>query len=183
VDSATPLDGAAGIPPLFTVSRGETPDGAQWTIKVGGIRPDCLTLMEIEFADGRRGAGGGLGGPALTADRLMNMSWHRSDSGITFVVGRVHPSVASVRVHVTGAEFSAVDLEPAGDPAQFGVRFVGAVLSPAARPVAIWALNGSGELVDREDLSGQNDVLDRSDDFGRDATGRTESTGGGWYPG
>ena len=183
MDSAAPLDDAAGVPPLVTVSRGESAGGAQWTIRVGGTRADCLTLMEIEFADGRRGAGGGLGGPALATDRLMNVSWHRSDSGVTFVVGRVHPSVVRVRVHLTDAGLSAIDLVPAGDPNLFGVRFVGTVLPPAARPVAIRALDGSGEPVDGDDLSGQNGVLDRVEDFGPDAAGRTEPAGGGWYPG
>ncbi len=147
-----PLGDGADFPPLVTAAAGRSAGGAQWTINVGGTRADCLTVMEIEFTDGRPGAGGGLGGPALTTGRLMNMSWHRSDSGVAFVVGRVHPSISRVRVQLIDAEPSAIDLEPAGDPTLFGVRFVGAVLPPAARPIASWALNGSGEPVDREDL-------------------------------
>ncbi len=164
VAGATPLGHGSGLPPLVTAARGESAGGARWTISVGGTREDCLTLMEIEFADGRRGAGGGLGGPTLVLDRLTNMSWHWSDSGLTFVVGRVHPSVARVRLHLDGAEVSTVDLEPAGDPAMFGVRFVGTVLPPATRPVASWALDGSGEPVEREDLGGQAAMLDRPKD-------------------
>lgn len=182
MNSALPLDDGAGMPPLVTAAEGQSAGGARWTIKVGGTRADCLTLMEIEFADRQPGAGGGLGGPALPTGRVMNMSWHRSDFGVAFVVGRVDPSVARVRVQLTGVAPSAVDLEPAGDPALFGVRFVGAVLPAEARPVAICALNGSGEPVDREDLGGHAAALGRLEDSDSGAVGPAEATGGGWHP-
>jgi hypothetical protein len=177
-----PQGDGADLPPLVTAAAGRSAAGDRWAIKVGGTRADCLTLMEIEFADGHPGVGGGLGGPALTTGRLMNMSWHRSDSGVAFVVGRVHPSIARVHVQLSDAESSAIDLEPAGDPTLFGVRFVGAVLPPAARPFAIWASNGSGESVDREDLGRQDVALGRLADFDSGAGGQAEPTGGGWYP-
>jgi hypothetical protein len=169
-------DGA--MPALTTVGQGESVDGDRWTIEAGGTRAQCLTVLLIDLPDGRS-AGGGLGGPTLPAGRLMNMSWHRSDSGHTYVVGPVHPSVARVRVDLDGAGQAGLDLDPTGDPARFGVRFVGAVLPRSTRAAVSWALDGAGEPLERDDHAPQAAILDRPASSGHPSDG---GRGGGWRP-
>jgi hypothetical protein len=62
--------------------------GQRWTVEAGGTPERYYTFMHIELPDGRE-TGGGMGGPTLWPDRLVNCSVHWSLDFRIFAVCRV----------------------------------------------------------------------------------------------
>jgi hypothetical protein len=146
-------DNVPPAPPLATVADGVSPEGARWTVRAGGTRADCYTVMDIELPGGRTTGGGGMGGPVLPPGGFMNYSVHwsdRSGTDVRYLVGRVHPSVRRVHLDLAGGQTSGLDLEPVGESAEFGVSFVATILPPAGQVAGISAWDGQGRCVDRQ---------------------------------
>jgi hypothetical protein len=125
---------AEDIPPaphLATVAQGISVNGGKWTVEAGGTREACWTFMDIELPDGRQVGGGGLGGPALPADQLVNLSLHQSGTEVRYIVGRVHPTVKRLHLEFADNPASGLDLAPVGESSDLGVAFIAYVLPPA----------------------------------------------------
>ena len=135
---------------LTVVAEGRSA-GLKWIIRAGGTRDDCTTVLNIELPDGSSVGGGGFGGPALHIGRLTNMSVHRVHPQIHCLVGRVHPSVALVRLELTGVQPTMLDLSPVGEHHEFGVLFVAGILPTTADLVNITAWDSDGKRLEDED--------------------------------
>jgi hypothetical protein len=131
---------------LTEVASGHTDDGRAWVIEAGGSSSECWTFMRIRRPDGRWTPGGGLGGVAIGAGRSMNLSTHREDDDLAYVVGRVHPRVSLVRLRLATGE--VLDVRPSGVAPDLGVRFVGLVLPERAVVTAAEALDDSGRMLE-----------------------------------
>jgi len=144
------------LPPvlsLATVADGTAADGMSWVVRAGGTRAECNTVLDIQLPGGQRAGGGGMGGPALPPGRLMNVSVHRCDSGLHYLVGRVGLDVARLRLLLGGAPPATMDLSPAGTSPELGVAFVAAILPAAADLVNVTALDEHGRVLEATDTS------------------------------
>jgi hypothetical protein len=169
------------IPPaphLAVAAHGLSRQGARWTVKVGGTRSECWTIMEIEFPDGQKAGGGGMGGPALPAGHMVNCSVHTED-GLHYVVGRVHPAVRRVRLEFAGDPARRLDLEPTGESAYFGVAFIAAVLPYPSDLISISVWDESGHCMEHQNTEHYS-AMPRQDDRPRPWAPGGE--GHGWRP-
>jgi hypothetical protein len=182
------MEGSAGLsggippaPPLTTVAQGTSAGGEHWTVKAGGTRQQCWTFMHIELPDGRTVGGGGLGGPALPAGRFQNCSFHTAETGIHYVVGRVDPVVARIRLEFAGSDLSEMDLDPVGGSAELGVSFIAAVLPRSAELVGISAWDAQGNRADQQGTAHYGTLLEegQADHGSSDPAARQDS---GWHP-
>lgn len=157
------LMGSGDSPPLTVVATGAT-SGMRWEIRAGGGRERCLTVLDIEFPDGTTRGGGGLGGPPLPAGRRMNISLHRSEPRLHYLVGRVDPSVESIRLELAGEHQGELTIRPAGASAELGIAFVAEVLPADADILGITAWDRDGNRVDAQRTAHQSRVLRGTDD-------------------
>jgi len=138
----------AGVPrgpELQTVASGEDAGGHPWRIQVGGTPDDLITVLEVRLPDGRL-EGGGLAGPALPGDRLVNYAWRVSDAGYTQIVGRTSPSVAQVDLHLLGRA-DPVEVTTVAGPPGSPVRFFAAVMPGEAALESLVAVDAAGHAV------------------------------------
>ena len=180
--SDRPAEDIPPPPPLVTVAQGMSARGERWTVKAGGTRQHCYTFMYIELPDGRKTGGGGLGGPPLWPDSLVNCSVHWSGTDVHYVVGRVHPRVERLNLEFASGCPGGIDLAPAGESAEFGVAFFAEVLPASLELVNISAWDREGHCIDQEDTGHYKPLTRRSHPrlaANRPAAGETSS---GWYP-
>ena len=130
------------------MAQGTSGGGEHWTVRAGGTREQCWTILDIELPDGRQAGGGGMGGPSLPPGRLANLSEHRSDPGLHYVVGRVHPTVKRIHLEFANNAASGIDLEPAGESAELGVAFVAEVLPSSLELMSFSAWDAGGRCID-----------------------------------
>jgi hypothetical protein len=168
-------------PPLAAVAYGTSVDGKRWTVRAGGSPEQCWTFMYIELPGGRIVGGGGLGGPALPAGRLMNCSFHTEETGVRYVVGRVDPKVARVHLQFSGGDQPRMDLHPAGESAELGVSFVAAILPHSADLAGISAWDAHGNRADQQGTAHYASMLGEGQ-ADRAPGGPPASQGSGWRP-
>ena len=116
------------------------------------------TFLETIHPDGHRDEGG-MGGPPLYPDGLMNTYTGGADGGLRRVVVRADPRVARVRVNLTSGE--QIELLPLATRPDVGVSFFATLFSQTAGLVSVTALDAGGEVLEPQDLSGHEAAWQR----------------------
>ncbi|MFJ4923753.1 hypothetical protein [Streptomyces sp. NPDC088725] len=104
------------------MGRGTFTGGEEWEITALAVSPDQVMTFLMVTREGVRVFGAGMGGPALEENRLLSLSWGRSDD-FTGLVVRAAPSVA--RLLVTFGAEKPTELPLFGIPGCDGVRVAG----------------------------------------------------------
>lgn len=138
-------------PEMAVLAEGGLPAGHRWVLRGGGTRADYCTLLEAIYPDGRRDEGG-MGGPPLYPGSLMNTSTGTSDGGMIRILVRASPRVARVLVQLGGED--QVDLPPVAARPDLGLVFFATLLPPSAVLAAIIAVGEDGQVLESEDVSG-----------------------------
>jgi hypothetical protein len=167
-------------PTLVTVGQGTSPSGERWSVKAGGTRAACWTFMYIELPDGRQSGGGGMGGPALPAGRMLSFSVHRSDTEVHYIVGRVDPAVKRLHLEFANGLPSGLDLEPFGESPNLGISFVGEVLPGSLELMSVSAWDEKGRRLDEQPTSHYRAFFNRTRPPGPADRSGDESSG--WLP-
>jgi hypothetical protein len=108
------------IGPTGSSAEGVVAGTTRWTLRVRGDDDDYSTMLGIEDQSGPI-SGGGMGGPKLWNDDLMNVYSGRDDDGPLAIVVRTDPSIVRM-VLVTQAGVER-DLAPCGAGPIDGLRF------------------------------------------------------------
>lgn len=77
---------------------------------------------------------------------IMNLSVHRSDPGMHYIVGRAHPTVGWLHLEFSTGH-PGLDVQPVGGSSEFGVAFVAEILPSAADLVNVTAWDASGGCI------------------------------------
>jgi hypothetical protein len=136
---------------MAVLAEGGLPTGQRWVLRAGGTSSDFYTFLEAIDPDGHRGEGG-MGGPPLYPGSLMNTYTGGSERGMRRVLVRADPHVARVRVHLGSG--GQLDLPPVAARPDLGLVFFATVLPPSAVLVSVVGLDGSGQVLEPQDLSG-----------------------------
>jgi hypothetical protein len=113
------------LPELTTVAEGDLPSGQYWILQAGGTREDFYTLLETVHPDGHRDQGG-MGGPLLYPEHLLNAYSGGDDRGLLRLIVRADPRVARLRLTLTTGE--RLELAAAGTDPGVGVTYFAALL-------------------------------------------------------
>ena len=138
------------MPELAVVAEGALPSGHRWIVTAGGTRDDYYTMLETVHPDGHRDEGG-MGGPPLYPDSVMNTYTGGAEGGPRRIVVRADPRVARVRVQLASGE--RVELPPLATRPDVGVSFFATLLPQTAGLVSVTALDAGGEVLEPQDLS------------------------------
>jgi hypothetical protein len=130
---------------LTVVAEGDAPGGERWYLKAGGSAYDYYTLLETVHPDGRRDEGG-MGGPALYPDRLLNVYTGRADPGLLRVIVRADPRVRQLRFRSEVGERCDM-LAPNVDDAAMGVSLFAVLLPWETGLVSLQGLDADGQVV------------------------------------
>ena len=137
------------------IATGTLERGFAWALEVGGTDEEYWTGLRLTGPDGRDEAGG-MAGPKLWGDDLLNTYTARNDDGPLTVVVRADPTVYRVLlVDLDGAEN---ELTACGDGVVDGLRFYIGFARPSTPggPLGlreVRGLNASGAVVETYDLS------------------------------
>ena len=145
-------------PDLAVLAEGDLTTGEHWILKAGGTHDEFYTFLETIHPDGHRDEGG-MGGPPLYPDGLMNTYTGGADGGLRRVVVRADPRVARVRVNLTSGE--QIELLPLATRPDVGVSFFATLFSQTAGLVSVTALDAGGEVLEPQDLSGHEAAWQR----------------------
>jgi hypothetical protein len=134
---------------MVVVGEGLFAPDLRWVIEADGTEDDFMTMLTVRRGD-QIVSSGGMGGPKLHADDLVNASYGVTDDQPCTEVIRAHPSVDKVVVVTDrGSEIPAA----LGMSDDFGLRF-GALQLPAGHlPVELRA-ESSGTTVYQETQGG-----------------------------
>jgi hypothetical protein len=135
--------------PVTIVARGISPFGRAWCVESGGTNDHYYTTMNIELSDGRT-IGGGIGGPPLWPDRLMNCSVHWYDRQVHYLVGRAVLSVDHLHLDFAHGYPDGLDLQPIGTCEQYGLTLFGEELPRSTEVVDISAWDNAGHCLERK---------------------------------
>jgi hypothetical protein len=103
-----------------------------------------------------------MGGDALYPGALMNTYTGASDRGTRTLLVRADPRVARVRVHFSiGEQVRLLDLAPVAARPDLGLVFFAAVLAPPAALVSAEAMGAQGQVLERENLSWDEEGFQR----------------------
>ncbi len=138
------------IPELPVIAAGELPSGERWTLRAGGTGEEFGTFLETSHPDGRPD-GGGMGGPPLWPDSIMNVYAGGSDTGMRRIVVRADPRVARLRVQLGDGEH--LDLPPLATLPDPALAFFATLLPRTAALVSITAVDSAGQDLERQDLA------------------------------
>jgi hypothetical protein len=132
---------------LAVIAQGETVAGEHWYLKAGGSAEDYYTMIETVHPDGHRDEGG-MGGPVLYPDRLVNLYIGRADTGPLRVIVRADLRVRQLRLRSHRGE--QCEMRPVTADADLGVTFF-AILLPWDNGLAsIEALDADGHALSNE---------------------------------
>lgn len=112
-----------------------TPD-LRWTVVAGGTDDDFFTSLNV-FRGERQLAGGGMAGPKLYGDSVINEYRGRTDDLPYVVMARTDPTIDRVVAVTANAVEVVLALSPVVE--RFGLRFAAAVLPVGERPGTIRA--------------------------------------------
>jgi hypothetical protein len=113
------------LPELTTVAEGDLPSGQHWILQAGGTREDFYRFLETVHPDGHRDQGG-MAGPLLYPDHLLNTYSGGDDRGLLRLIVRADPRVARLRLTLTTGEL--VELAAVGTDLGLGVSYFAALL-------------------------------------------------------
>ncbi len=102
------------------IAEGVTDDGVRWALQAGGDDESYSTVLHLEDQSGAT-SGGGMGGPKLSNDDVMNVYSSQTDDGPLAIVVRTDPSI--VRVILVTHDGAERDLPPCRDAPIDGLRF------------------------------------------------------------
>ncbi len=128
---------------LVVVLDGLCEQGYQWQVEAGGTDDDFLTMMSL-MQDGERLGSGGIAGPKLYPDSVINEYRGLRDSLPYVIVARTAPRVD--RVVVTTDRAMDIELALSEVVTEFGLRFAAAVLPDGHGPHSIRA-EAQGQLL------------------------------------
>jgi hypothetical protein len=135
------------MPDLAVVAQGETVAGEHWYLKAGGSAEDYYTMLETVHPDGHRDEGG-MGGPVLYPDQLVNLYVGRADAGPLRVLVRADLQVRRLRLRSQRGE--QCEMRPVAADAELGVTFF-AILLPWDNGLAsLEALDADGQVLNDE---------------------------------
>lgn len=121
---------------LVEVLSGTSAPDLRWTVVAGGTDDDFFTALNV-FRGEQQLAGGGMAGPKLYGDSVMNEYRGRTDDLPYVIMARTDPSIDRV-VAVTATSVEVVlALSPVVE--RFGLRFAAAFLPVGERPGTIRA--------------------------------------------
>jgi hypothetical protein len=132
------------IPELTVVAEGDVPGGGRWYLKAGGSPEGYYTLMETVHPGGNRDEGG-MGGPALSPGRLLNVYTGRADQGPLRVIVRAGPRVRRLRFQSEQGEWCDMPLVT-DDPA-VGVNLFAVLLPWTTDVAAMQGLDDDGQIL------------------------------------
>jgi hypothetical protein len=132
------------MPDLAVIAQGETVAGEHWYLKAGGSADDNYTMLETVHPDGHRDEGG-MGGPVLYPDQLLNLYTGRANPGLLRVIVRADPRVRQLRFRSERGE--QCDMRPVADDAELGVTFFAILLPWDTELVSLEALDGDGQVL------------------------------------
>jgi hypothetical protein len=135
---------AFGWEDLKVVAQGEELGGVHWSLKAGGSADSYYTFIETIHADQHRDEGG-MGGPALYPDHLLNIYTGRADQGPLRVIVRSDPRVLRLLFYSEMGERCDL-LANASDPA-VGVNLFAILLPWTTGVVAMHGLDADGQLI------------------------------------
>ncbi len=128
-------------PDLAVVAEGDLPSGQHWIVRAGGTGDDFYTMIETIHPDGHSDEGG-MGGPPLYPDSVLNAYTGAADSGLLRVLMRADPRVARVLLRLDSGE--QIVLAPLGAWPEAGVTFFAALLPRTADIASATALGADG---------------------------------------
>jgi hypothetical protein len=132
------------MPDLAVIAQGETIAGEHWYLKAGGSAEDYYTMLETVHPDGHRDEGG-MGGPVLYPDQLVNLYIGRADTGPLRVIVRADLQVRQLRLRSQRGE--QCEIRSVTADTELGVTFF-AILLPWDNGLAsIEALDADGQVL------------------------------------
>src|SRR5215469_11859522 len=133
------------MPDLAVIAQGETIAGEHWYLKAGGSAEDYYTMLETVHPDGHRDEGG-MGGPVLYPDRLLNLYTGRADTGPLRVIARADQRVRQLRFRSQRGE--QCEMRPAAADGELGVTFFAILLPWDNELASIEALEADGQVLE-----------------------------------
>jgi hypothetical protein len=121
---------------LIEVLSGIFVPDLRWTVVAGGTDDHFFTMLNV-YRGEQRLAGGGMAGPKLYGDSVMNEYRGRTDDLPYVVMARTDPKVDRVVSVTANAVEVDLALSPVIEP--FGLRFAAALLPHGERPGSIRA--------------------------------------------
>src|SRR5215472_18819590 len=132
------------MPDLTVVAEGDAPAGERWYLKAGGSADDYYTMLETVHLDGHRDEGG-MGGPVLYPDRLLNVYTGRADPELLRVIVRAGPRVRRLRFESELGE--RCEMPSVADDADLGVTFFAILLPWTTGLFSLQALGADGQVL------------------------------------
>ena len=129
---------------LAVIAEGESVAGERWYLKAGGSADDYYTMLETVHPDGRRDEGG-MGGPVLYPDRLLNLYTGRANPGLPRVIVRADPRVRRLRFRSQRGE--RCEIRPVADDAELGVTVFAILLPWETGLVSLEALDADDQVL------------------------------------
>ena len=130
---------------LAVIATGETSAGERWYLRAGGSPEDYYTMLQTVHPDGHRDEGG-MGGPVLYSDRLLNLYTGRADTGPLRVIARADQRVRQLRFRSQRGE--QCELWAAAADGDLGVTFFAILLPWDNELVSIEALDADGHVLE-----------------------------------
>jgi hypothetical protein len=135
------------MPDLAVIAQGEIVAGEHWYLKAGGSAVDYYTMLENVHPDGHRDEGG-MGGPVLYPDQLVNLYTGRADTGPLRVIVRADLRVRQLRLRSQRGE--QCEMRPVTADADLGVTFFAILVPWDSGLASIEALDADGQLLNDE---------------------------------
>jgi hypothetical protein len=129
---------------LAVIAQGETVGGEHWYLKAGGSADDYYTMLQTVHPDGHRDEGG-MGGPVLYPDDLLNLYTGRANPELLRVIARADPRVRQLRLRSQRGE--QCQMRPVADDAELGVTFFAILLPWDTGLVSLEAVDGDGQAL------------------------------------
>jgi hypothetical protein len=131
---------------LAVIATGETSAGERWYLRAGGSADDYYTMLETVHPDGHRDEGG-MGGPVLYPDRLLNLYTGRADDGPLRVIARADQRVRHLRFRSLRGE--QCEMRPVAADGELGVTFFAILLPWDNELASIEVLDADGHVLEQ----------------------------------
>ena len=138
------------VPEVAVIAAGDLPSGERWILRAGGTSAEFGTFLETIHPDGSRDEGG-MGGPPLLPDSIMNVYTGGTDTGLRRIVIRADPSVASVRLQLASGEHH--DLLPVAALADPDLVFFATLLPRTVALASVTAVDAAGRALEPQNLA------------------------------
>jgi hypothetical protein len=136
------------------IAEGTGPGGVQWLLRAGGTESDFYTMLETRQANGRVDSGG-MGGPMLPADSVMNVYYGTSGQGFLRVVARTNMTVHTLRLR-TADKDEPIDLTSIGTNDKYPIKFFVAILPDTLHIASIEAFGKNGSTLGKRNTERQS---------------------------